>query len=342
MSQAYSLECESEKVVGQYLPLYAKLFSVKYYKNFKIVESGTDKFIIGDKDKIKCKTELFIISDKSERFVATSTTHLPFLKNFGLEKTLVGFPGVRYIYNPDLKKQSIKDIHFQLNPEELKSLNADIVMAYAANLISEKRIKDLRKLGIPIVLNRDFEEKHPLARAEWMVFSSLFFSKDKEARELFLSIAGQYNNIKTVVMRDMGIRPKVLVGEIQNGKWATCGGESDLAILITDAGGDLLYKNASAETQFISLEKFFSLKPNADIWLAQNTWTSALSKNKDSRYLKVQSKALYNNNNLINKDGFNDYWETGVARPDLLLQDLYAIFYPQKNPNHKLIWYKKL
>lgn len=335
-------ECESEKILEEYKPRYAKLFSIKYYKNFKIIESKNDRILIGDKKSLNCKTKLFIMTDKASRFVATSTTHLPFLKTFRLEKSLVGFQGVKYIYNEELKKQQVKDIHFQLNAEELLSLKPDLVMAYSSNLASEKRIKDLRKLNVPIVLNRDFEETHPLARAEWMVFSAAFFSKDQEAKKVFIALVDNYNSIKTIAMREASVKPKILVGDIQNGKWATCGGTSDLAILIADAGGDLILKSESPETQNIPLEKILAAKITPQYWLSQNTWTSKNESLKDSRYGQFKTIPLYNNNNLVNVNGFNDYWETGVSRPDLLLQDLYNIFTSQKNPNQKLIWYKKL
>ena len=194
----FALDCESQKVVNEYQPRYAKLFSIKYYKDFKIVDSQNDRFIVRNNKNLDCTTKLPIMSAHVERFVATSTTHLPFLKEFELEKTLIGFQGVHYIYNPVLRAQKIKNINYILNPEELISLRPDLVMAYSANLNSEKKIIDLRALNIPIVLNRDFQEKHPLARAEWIVFSALFFSKDLEAQKFFRTVESNYLKIQNL------------------------------------------------------------------------------------------------------------------------------------------------
>ncbi|MBC7713020.1 MAG: ABC transporter substrate-binding protein, partial [Rhizobacter sp.] len=281
----WAADCEKQEVENAYIPHFAKLFTIKYYKDFKIVESGSDRFIVADKLPLKCDTKLFVLSAHSKRFVATSTTHLPFLKQFNLEETLVGFPGVRYINNKKLRSQKVKDINYQLNPEELLSTKADLIMAYSANLTSEKRMTDLRKLKIPLVLNRDFEEKHPLARAEWMVFSAVFFSKDLEAKKQFKSIEDAYLTLAGLA-KTKNSRPKILVGDIQNGKWATCGGQSDLAILIQDAGAELLLKSESAETQFISLEKVLSTTDKPSYWLTQNTWNDLSVAKKDSRYKK--------------------------------------------------------
>ncbi|MBC7428072.1 MAG: ABC transporter substrate-binding protein [Bacteriovorax sp.] len=334
-------DCEKQDVQNAYIPRFAKLFTIKYYQDFKIVESGPDHFIVADRLPLKCETALPVFTAHAKRFIATSTTHLPFLKQFNLEETLVGFPGVRYIFNPKLKSKKIKDINYQLNPEELLSLKPDLVMAYSANLTSEKRMTDLRKLKIPLILNRDFEETHPLARAEWMVFSAVFFSKDLEAKKMFKSIEDSY--LQTAgVSRTKNSRPKILVGDIQNGKWATCGGLSDLAILIKDAGAELLLKSDSTETQFISLEKILSLKERPAYWLSQNTWKDLSAARKDSRYKKFLSVPVYNNNNQLNAEGFNDYWETGISRPDLLLKDVFDIFNNLPSSQLKLNWYKEL
>ena len=37
----------------------------------------------------------------------------------------------------------------------------------------------------------------------------------------------------------------------------------------------------------------------------------------------------------------NDYWQTGVVRPDLVLADLSAILHPELSPNHEFTFYKK-
>lgn len=337
--QSFAMDCESQKVVSEYKPRYAKLFSIKYYTDFKIVDSVNDRFIVKNNKSLNCTTKLPVMSGHAERFIATSTTHLPFLKKFSLEKTLVGFQGVNYIYDPTLRAQRIRNINYQMNPEELISLKPDLVMAYSANIASEKKLNDLRALQIPMVLNRDFQEKHPLARAEWIVFSAVFFSKDIEAQKFFSEIESNYLKIKNIKKTNA---PIVLVGDIQNGKWATCGGLSDLAILIADAGGTLLLNRANAETQFFSLENVLTQKENPQIWLTQNTWENKNKINSDSRYNRFKNIPVYNNNNLVNASGFNDYWETALSRPDLLVGELYGIFHPRPNTKHVSLWYKEL
>lgn len=337
----WAIECESKKIISTYTPRYAQYFKIYYYDHFKIIESGkkpqVDRFIVADK-ALDCTTSLYQFKADSKRFIATSTTHVSFLSVLGMEERLVGFQGTHYLYNKKFKTREIKDIHYQMNAEEILSLKPDLVMAYSANLAGIKKVEAFRKLKIPVVLNYDFEERHPLARAEWMVFSASFFNQDSLIQEFFSKIEKSYNEYKR---QAQGLTKKnVLVGDIQGGKWATCGGESDLAILIRDAGGNLLLKSNAHETQSMSLEKVLKISEAPDLWLTQNTWDSLISASKDSRYKKFQGIPTYNNTKLLNDKGFNDYWETGVSRPDLLLADMFKIFHQKNSEN--LTWYKEL
>ena len=164
--ECFSNECEKEIKISSYQAKYSQVFSIAYFKEFKIVELNLplfkDKFIVSDK-KLNCTTKLAIISSDAKRVVATSTTHLPFLTQFQVEKKLIGFQGINYLNG---FKHKIVNINFVLNPEEILKLNPDIVIAYLSNLGSleaQFRLKSLRNLGVPIVLNFDYTEKHPLA-----------------------------------------------------------------------------------------------------------------------------------------------------------------------------------
>lgn len=334
-----AVECEKMPQIGEYQPKYANFFSYKKFEHFKIIKVDQDKFILADK-KIDCMTDLFVVNKKVRRFVGTSTTYLPFLNLFGEEEVLIGFQGKRYIYNEKFDKKKIKEINFQLNPEELIALKPDLVMAYPANLKDKNHLVSLRNFGIPVVLNLDYKEDHPLARAEWIIFNSLFLGKEAAAFKYFLNIEDNYLKIKNKVNNNLS-RPQILVGEIQNGQWVTCGGKSDLALMIKDAGGELVLDNDKKETQTYSLERLLNMKKKPDIWLTHNNWKNLESAKKDFRYKPFINLDVFNNNKLLNKNGFNDYWESGLARPDLLLADLNHIVTNISNKNN-LNWYREL
>lgn len=51
---------------------------------------------------------------------------------------------------------------------------------------------------------------------------------------------------------------------------------------------------------------------------------------------------MFNNNKRLNENGGNDYWESGVTNPHLVLADLIRIFHPDLLPDHELYFYQKL
>ena len=59
-------------------------------------------------------------------------------------------------------------------------------------------------------------------------------------------------------------------------------------------------------------------------------------------FAAVKNKKVYNWNKRSNEKGANDYFETGTVRPDMVLNDLAAIFYPELFPEYELFFYKKL
>ncbi len=340
---AFSIECLKETAIGSYKPKYAKNFAITYYKNFTLLKTGpkNDELLVAN-GHVNCTTTLPIFKNDARRIVATSTTHLPILAFFELEGRLVAFQGTNYISNKKFNVSAVTNINYQLNAEELIKLKADIVFAYAANIPFWKTVKDYQQLNIPVILIWDFLETHPLARAEWVVLQAHLVGKSKEAIVHFEKMEKDYNAIKNGVKAEA--KKRALVGDIQNGKWVTCGGRSDLAQLIGDAGGMLVLANDKAETQFIALEKVFSLinKNRPDVWLPQNNWQNKKPLAADSRYKHFDQIPIFNNNKLVNASGFNDYWESGVARPDLVLKDLVSILHSKQPNEENLNWFKRI
>ena len=125
--------------------------------------------------------------------------------------------------------------------------------------------------------------------------------------------------------------------------------ESYVARLIADAGGDYIYrKNTSNRSQPIDLEEAYLLTAQADMWLNAGS-ASSLGELK-SQYPKfagtrcVRTGAVYNCNKRLNAAGGNDYWESGVVRPDAVLHDLIAIMHPEvlADDDRELYYYQRL
>ena len=83
----------------------------------------------------------------------------------------------------------------------------------------------------------------------------------------------------------------------------------------------------------------------ADVWIHPYGWhTLADGVRADERmadFAAWKSGRVYNNDARINRDGGNDYWETGSLRPDLILADLIEILHPELI-EHELVFHRKL
>lgn len=335
-------DCLSSKPIKTFYPSESKSFFIDYFEGYKVLHRGSDRVLLKNKNlKLNCETSLFVIETPVEKIVLTSSTHLPALLLLNIEDKLVGFQGKKYIYSNRFNREKIFNISFPLVAEELLKIKPDLVMSYETNNSSQETIEKMRKLKLPLVLNDDYKETNALARAEWVIYIASFFNKEENAIKTFHTIVEKYNMIKNIIAKEK-LRKKILVGTIQNGKWVMCGGKSDLARLIDDAGGDLFFSSNTAITQSRSLEDLYIAPVVADVWMTQNNWKDLSPIKLDSRYKKIQAKKIYNIHSKINASGANDYWEMGMARPDLMLEDLASIFHPEYFSNHKLIWYKSL
>lgn len=161
---------------------------------------------------------------------------------------------------------------------------------------------------------------------------------------------------------------KILVNIPYKDQWFIPGQESYLTTLFKDAGGEILgAKSGSSVSGQISVETAYSLSKEADLWMNVGwcqTLEQLLSVNPlfDDFLMDIQGNAsargysnaegcatnssdtsasvVWNDNNRLNPKGGNDFWESGVVRPDLLLRDLIGIF--RGEDNRTPIYYKSI
>ena len=51
---------------------------------------------------------------------------------------------------------------------------------------------------------------------------------------------------------------------------------------------------------------------------------------------------MINNDKARTPGGGNEFYGSGIIRPDLILSDLVAIFHPDLLPNHHFVYYRPL
>jgi iron complex transport system substrate-binding protein len=279
-----------------------------------------------------------------------SSTHFGFIELVGELDAIIGVTNGERLYNRELQKRYNQGKLAELgtamstNLELILDLQPDVVMKTGFEDVrnNDERILDS---GIPIAYNIEWMETNMLGRAEWIKFVGAFFCKEREADSVFRAIESQYLEVTNLV-KNIDDRPTVLSGSNSKGTWFMPGGKSYIAQLINDAGGAYHYKNESSKGSIpLSFEIVLENLVDADIWVGPRASSLPELLLMDERYelfKAYQTGQVYNIDNRVTETGGNDYWESGVARPDLMLKDIISIFHPDLLPDHELHFYRKL
>lgn len=290
-----------------------------------------------------------VLTGIAERIVCMSSTHVAMLDAVGEVGRVVGVSGIDYISNPDIqaRRDSIGDVGYEgnINYELLLSLDPDLVLLYGVNGASGMEPK-LRELGIPFLYVGDYLEESPLGKAEWLVALSEVVGKRAEGEKVFAEIPARYNALKQRVAENALDAPSVMLNTPYGDSWFMPSTESYAVRLIKDAGGDYIYKkNTGNASTPVDMEEAYLLALAADMWLNVGMANSlgevkaACPKFADTRCFL--GGRVYNNNRRTNAAGGNDYWESGVVHPDLVLRDLVKIFHPEL-VEEPFVYYKQL
>lgn len=234
----------------------------------------------------------------------------------------------------------------ELNVEVLIDLDPDVCMTFGTGDASYDIHPLLQKSGLPVVVVVDYQEKHPLGRAEWMKFTAAFLDMEKEAELYFNAVVKAY--LETVVKTKTTENcPEVFVSAPYSGSWYVSGGDSYTSRILKDAGACYLWHDREVQGSLqLSYEEVYDKALDAEFWLNTGTWERLEdAQNVDPRnanFAAFKNKKMYNNNARLNAFGGNDIWESAVVRPDLVLKDLTRIFHPELLPAHQLYYYQQL
>ena len=212
-----------------------------------------------------------VLNGNAGRIVCMSSTHIAMLDAIGETGRVVGVSGIDYISNPDIqaRRDSVGDVGYEgnINYELLLSLDPDLVLLYGVNGASSMEGK-LKELNIPFMYVGDYLEESPLGKAEWLVALSEVVGKRAKGEKVFADIPIRYNALKQKVSGAVLDAPSVMLNTPYGDSWFMPSTENYAVRLITDAGGDYIYKkNTGNSSTPIDLEEAYLLASEADMWL---------------------------------------------------------------------------
>ncbi|MBU8892110.1 MAG: ABC transporter substrate-binding protein [Bacteroidales bacterium] len=352
---------ESKKISGGLK--YAKGLRIEIADNYKIITvlnpwqgaSNVEyKYLLIDKNEElpELADEYRVIRTPVEKVVCLSTTHVAFIDVLNKTGTIAGISGTDYVNNQKLRERIANKLVFDvgydnsLNYELIASLNPDLVITYGIGGEIAGYNQRLKDLGINSVINAEYLEDDPLGKLEWIKFIAAFYGMDNFANEYFESIEKEYNELLDIAKENKS-KPKILFGLPWKDVWYVPGGMSYLAKMVNDAGGEYLWKsNDSRKSLPFNIESVFVKASEAEIWLNTGTVNNKQDIIKtDERFKSFKpfnESKIFNNNLRLNQYGGNDYWETGLVQPNIVLKDMIKIFHPDLLPDHQLVYYKQI
>lgn len=287
------------------------------------------------------------------RMIIMSTTHLAMLRALDATELLVGMAGPQIVYDSlildAVAAGIIKDVGYEgtLNSELIVSLEPDVLVAYGVTSPSSGQLGRMASMGVRVIYDADYLEEDPLSRFRWIKLFGLLAGKEAMADSIFEDVSVRYNDLAGRVGESVRERPSVLLGAPWEDVWYISPSNSYIGRLIEDAGGEYLFSDLSERNSVpFSVEAVFRRAADADIWINPGTSESlseiSAADHRLSALPVCSMGEVWNNRKRITPEGGNDYWESAVVHPDLLLMDFVYIIHPELLPEYTPYYYRKL
>jgi iron complex transport system substrate-binding protein len=343
---------------------HARGFEIKYFKDFKLVniinpfggQGDTLQYILQKKGAVMPgnypHAQRIEIPVKS--LAAMSSMHIGLLGFLDSEHVLTGLGSLQYVYSPKvielIKAGKIAQVGRDqgLNNEKVIEMRPDLVMTIGNPGGKMDHYHTLKEAGIPVLINSEWVEQTPLARAEWVKLMAALLDKEELVNQKFSQVESEYERLATLALK-AAQKPTVLSGLNTKDAWFMPGGSSYMARFFKDAGADYHWTDTPATGSLpLSFEAVYPFALTADYWLnvgfdSRDTRKSIIA--QDARYTDfnaTRTGKLYSYNRRVSDQGSNDFFESGSVNPHMILADMIRIFHPELLPDHQLVYYKQL
>ncbi|WP_170930652.1 ABC transporter substrate-binding protein [Fibrobacter sp. UWB1] len=287
-----------------------ELPALEYSENLKMGKlCGEDyaeiRSIVGRDTLIK----RFKLGAPLKRVVALSSSQVGYMLRLGLRDRIVAVGEGRYLVDSLLyarvQKGEVAEVGNgpTLSLEKLMATKPDLVFDFATGggMDDYERIG---AIGLSLMLTSEWQERTPLAKAEWIKLFGRLFGVEALADSIFEQSKNAY--LQAVDGGVAGVSParggseqqranegetsphksaqddtiphstshiphtpcpRVLVGMSYGGVWHAPGGKSFTAQLIKDAGGCYLWAADTNQDLQFSLEEILQVADSADVWV---------------------------------------------------------------------------
>ncbi|NJM39587.1 MAG: ABC transporter substrate-binding protein [Anaerolineae bacterium] len=340
---------------------------IEYFNNYKVVSVLTPwreakeqfQYVL-----VQCGTpaptgvsgleKALVIDIPIKTIAVMNTTNLPMLDAQGLLDKLVGLDSFLYASNMKVREMIASDRvtelgeGAQVNIEKAIALKPDLVLTSGSGFPEYDAHPKLLEAKIVTAVDGSYMENTPLGRAEWSKFVAAFFNTEAKAEASFSEISTKYDEIAAKA-KAATTKPNVLMNMPYKDTWSMPGGASFSARLLADAGATYSWSDDTTTGALpLKFEEVLDKGSQADVWLLNAFGAFPDSKAVtalDPRYAEfaaLKNGKAWNNDLKVNENGGNDFYETGAARPDLVLADLVKIVHPELMAEHAFVFYRQV
>lgn len=266
-----------------------------------------------------------------------SSVHTSLLKELGRLDAVHGVVDSQYFIDSalvaDIKTGKIADCGNSMNPtiEKVINMQSDAILLSPYQDASYGQISTL---DIPIIECADYLEYDPLGRAEWVKFYGELIGESKRADSLYNAVVTAYNAIKQKT-NEASTRPTVVTEMVISGVWSVPGGQSYMARILHDAGGDYLWANDD-NTGSLSLDfnQVLAVAQDADYWFLKWTNINTLKDLQGAYDLNKEMAAFQNKRVYVCDTDKTRFFDRIPFHPEVLLMEFAAILHPELFPNY--------
>ncbi len=346
---------------------HAKNFSVVNHENYRVAHlnfRSTDRNVLFNQKivlvpKGEVPPELvgnlsgaWLVEVPLQTVAANDDGEITRLKTLDLMDNIIAMGGGG-IYDSELRKRwEAKQIasigysfHSPPQPEILLALQPDVLFLYSYDHQRLESVAKLRQLGINAIPQFAWAEPSFLGKAEWIKFSALFFGKEEKANQVFERVAARCEELMRLAAGQANKKSAFLVYyPSDKSDWNAHRNDFYASFLEAAGAENVLKDDGPTHDVGMNNEKLLALAENADVWFVNSTsdreWPTAsfLRSFKSYRNQNVyhyQKRTRYEHNAY-------DWYEEPEVRPDLVLEDLVSILYPELLPDHELLFFEKV
>lgn len=292
------------------------------------------------------------ITTPVKKIALLHSSYLPFFNFCGAKDQLSAISEAKYIYNDDIysKVQSgeLPEVGYgeSLDREKLLSLGIELVVTVGFPNAPNKSSQMLEELGIPVLVFSEWQETNLLGRMEWVKILAALTGNEESVDMRFGAIEKQYHELLSISSRVKN-KPTIISNLPFKGSWYVPGGNSYISNLLSDAGATYLWSDDKGTGGIqLDFESVYARGISADYWISPDFARSKSDiLDKDERladFSSYKSGKIFNNNKRVSRGVANDYWESAIINPHIILADMIKIFHPDLLPDHQLFYYHQL